>query len=140
MAEEQDKVVNETVPPRLHRARRRRQPRRSAGAGLSYLPDGLAILLLVAAVALWLYDPRWQLLAGLVLVLGLLVAVVRLHYRVTHYVGWWLFSCPQCQADALRRLRRRRWQRLLGWAGIPVRPYICGACGWRGSRIDQTKL
>jgi len=44
-------------------------------------------------------------------------------------------GCPECAATT-RRIRRRRWQRLLGTVlGEKVQRRECGECGWRGLAV-----
>lgn len=141
MSQEQGPGTTGNGPPKLHRSKRTRNRRNWNPERIwPFVWNGLTLLLLLAAGAILLSDPRWQLLGALLLVAGLMAAALRLHYHILYNRRWWLSVCPRCQADALRRLRRSWWQRLLGWAGIPARPYICGACGWRGNRVDQTKI
>ena len=127
--------------PKLRRSKRpRNRQKLDAKLLLPYLWDGLAAALLLAAVVVFTLDPRWRPLGGVILFVGLMATTLRFQRRILYHTAWWLAECPNCQTDNLRRLRRRLWHRLLGWAGIPVRPYICSKCSWRGSRIDQTKI
>jgi hypothetical protein len=140
MTNEDDAYVGGRAP-KLRRFKRPRNRRKlDVKLLLPYLLDGLAAALLLASLAVFTLDPRWRPLGGVILFVGLMATTLRLHRRILDRTAWWLAECPHCQTDDLRRLRRRSWHRLLGWAGIPVRPYICSGCGWRGSRIDQTKI
>jgi hypothetical protein len=140
MTSEHDETVGDGTP-KLHRSRRTRNRRNWNGEMvMAYLWDGVAALILATAVAVFFLDARWRPLGGLILAAGLLVGALRIHYHILHNQRWWLSVCPQCETDGLRRMRRAVWHRAVGWTGIPIRPYICNSCGWRGSRIDQTKI
>lgn len=54
---------------------------------------------------------------------------------------YWSIVCPNCEGNQLKRLARTRNQRIIGKLFfLPVRRYICAGCGWKGSRVDYTRL
>lgn len=77
---------------------------------------------------------------GVILVLAVLGGALRLRWRVLHHEQWWARVCPNCDQNALKRIHRRRLDRLWEVVRIPVRRYICGDCHWRGVRIDDRRL
>jgi hypothetical protein len=141
MTSEYDETVGSEAP-KLHRSRRTRNRRKwNAETALPYLWNGLTLLVLATAVLVFLLlEPIWWPFGGALLAIGLLGGALRLHYHVLNNHRLWLAECPRCDEHSLRRMRRSVWHRMASWAGIPVRPYICNSCGWRGSRIDHTKI
>lgn len=54
---------------------------------------------------------------------------------------YWSIMCPNCEGNKLKRLERTRFQRTVGKVFfLPIRRYICSDCGWKGSRVDYTRL
>ena len=79
-------------------------------------------------------------LGGAFLVVAVLVGVVRVRMRINGRQQWWARQCPTCQGTHLSRIHRTWPDRLLGKTGIPVRRYVCRDCGWRGLRIDESRI
>jgi ribosomal protein S27AE len=72
------------------------------------------------------------LLAGVIIIAGL-----RLRWRINRSPRLQSTHCPQCNAGGLKRIHRRLLERLPTLVGIPARRYLCGQCGWRGMRIHS---
>lgn len=161
------KFLSEQHPPKpgAWHKRRSRKSKSRRPFGLRFLtaygPDVL-LLLLLGVVVLLLLNPLWvtavapssrsPLITWLlnenslsvvvaVLLLGfILLASLRLRWRINHWQKLWGKSCPQCGSEHLSRIHRTLPDRLLGRVGIPVRRYMCRQCRWQGVRIDEMRI
>ncbi len=161
MTAQEEKQLSE----RWHK-RRARKPRggkkRAAFSWTGSLAPDVVLLLLCLLALILLFDPvretavahaypsplwRWLLVeeglpvigAGLLLII-VLPASLRLRWHINHHTPWWARSCPKCHSVNLSRIHRTRLDRLLNYAGIPVRRYICRDCHWKGARIDERRV
>lgn len=72
--------------------------------------------------------------------LSLIAIGWRLRWRINNHQPWWNDACPTCSSEALKRKRRRDFDRLICRLGIPVRRYICADCRWEGNLIDHRRV
>ncbi len=144
--------------PRLRRTktrRSRRQRRRQAARMGALALDLLPLLLLLLALAILLAPvlaAQTQLGAALerlelawlgrvLLLLSLILGFSRVRRRVNDHQPWWSrHGCPSCGSRDLKRSPRRAGDRLVGRLGVPARRYVCADCGWRGRRIDESRV
>ena len=91
--------------------------------------------------------PHWLAYEGGAAVLGLIfiaLAVLWAAYlgreRINNNSQLWADACPHCHQATLKRIHRRPLDRLWNLLGFPVRRYLCEHCGWKGSRLDRTRL
>lgn len=81
----------------------------------------------------------WLISIGLVVTaVGILLWALR--NRIVNRPSTWDRACPQCGGSHLKRIHRHVWQVVPSWVGIPVRRYLCDDCGWKGLRIDETRI
>ena len=48
-------------------------------------------------------------------------------------------TCPGCHLETVRRSRSRGWWEKCRKTLTRMRPFRCGACGWRGWRVDRSQ-
>lgn len=75
------------------------------------------------------------LLAGVIILAGL-----RLRWRIIRLPRLQSAHCPRCTSVELKRIHRHWFEHLPALLGIPVRRYWCKKCGWRGLRINASKV
>jgi LPXTG-motif cell wall-anchored protein len=92
----------------------------------------------IRPLILWLVnDSNALFVAGGLLLLAAGLLLWR-RYRLNNDKRLWVSSgCPYCQERDLVRIKRKGWDRLYGYAGIPAYRYACRNCNWRGLRIGR---
>jgi len=90
-------------------------------------------LFFVNNVTPWLLDPI-KLITIILLITVLCFLLIRLRYHILRLAND-NQVCPICGHE-LHRRHRQIYQRLFS-SYIPIRPYKCHRCGWKGLRIDK---
>lgn len=86
----------------------------------------------------WLVNDfnAWIVAGGLLLLTALFALLIR-HRLVSDRRLWYGAGCPNCMERELVRVSRQRRDRLYSLAAIPVYRYACRNCTWRGLRIAR---
>ncbi len=86
----------------------------------------------------WLVnDFNAWIVAGAILVLAALFALLIRHRLVSDRRLWYGTGCPNCMERELVRVSRQRRDRLYSLVAIPAYRYACRNCTWRGLRIAR---
>ena len=86
----------------------------------------------------WLVnDFNAWIVAGALLLLTVLFALLVRHRLVSDRRLWYGTGCPNCMERELVRVSRQRRDRLYSLVAIPAYRYACRNCTWRGLRIAR---
>lgn len=143
-----DGSVKQTRVRRIKVRKRSKDRRPTPGFLAKYGLDVLILLLLALAfVALTYRWHRWfteDTTIGGVILLSLTIGLglVRMRHHLLNSNRWLDTNpCSRCGHAELKRTPRKPWHyALASITGLPLRRYICAACGWKGLRLDESKI
>lgn len=91
----------------------------------------------ISAFGRWLaYSGGARLLAGALVAAAIGVISLRVRQNWVAQMAVGDGQCPQCNQTTLRRIHRKKADRLLNYLSLPVRRYKCKNCRWEGRRTN----
>ena len=135
--------------------KQKKRAKRQLGVFSAWTTVALAVVILVNPVQMfasewiasneqyrWLFEGGFPRIVGLlVLALGFGLVYASWRKNMIHTESKWAsMGCEWCEEPELKRLHRRAFHKTIGAVtGLPYRFYVCGECGWKGTKLDDNR-